>query len=88
MNAFKLWFFSLSIWTKQETHQTQSEGLDPPLAICKKGKGEDKDRKCVYRSLFSHLPSNKLLLIILFTIYQEELAQLNMLQYKVCWKFC
>ena len=50
MNAFKLWFFSLSIWTKQETHQTQSEGLDPPLAICKKGKGEDKDRKCVYRS--------------------------------------
>ena len=29
--CFKLRFFSPSIWIKQETWRTQSEGLDPPL---------------------------------------------------------
>ena len=31
MVASELWFFFPSIWTKQETRQTQSEGFDPPL---------------------------------------------------------
>ena len=40
MTAFKLRFFSLSVWTKQHTPWTQSEGLDPSLASdlsCKNG---------------------------------------------------
>ena len=33
MAVFELKFFSPSIWTKQETRQTQSEGLEPPLGF-------------------------------------------------------
>ena len=44
MAAFELWFFfSPSIWTKQQTRRVQSEGLDPPLDIAPVFKKDDKN---------------------------------------------
>lgn len=47
MAASELWFFSPSIWNKQETWRTQSERLNPPLRCWLKNHSVKRETKII-----------------------------------------